>query len=64
MRAFTSQLESQGSDYQAQYIAQAKLESIVNSDWERGPAGGQGGSGNGKGRGKGHGQGCEGPGYF
>ena len=25
----------------------------INSDWERGPAGGQGGGGNGKGRGKG-----------
>ena len=48
MRAFVSQLDARGETYEAQYMAQADLEAIVGSDWERGPAGG-----NGKGRGQG-----------
>lgn len=66
MRAFTSQLKAHDAVYKAQYISQADLEAIMNSDWERGPADGQGhgrqgrggkGRGQGRGQGGGHGQG-------
>jgi hypothetical protein len=63
MRAFMSQLEARDASYEAQYIAQADLDAIVSSDWERGPADGQKmagkgrGQGNGKGMGKGMGNG-------
>ena len=55
--AFTTQLKAHGVEYEAQYIAQADLEAIVSSDWERGPADGQGRGGKGKGKGQGKGQG-------
>lgn len=56
MRAFTSQLEARGESYEAQYIAQADLETIASSDWERGNGKGKG-NGKGMGNGKGNGQG-------
>lgn len=49
MRAFLSQLDAREETYEAQYIAQADLEAIAGSDWERGPA-------DGKGKGRGQGQ--------
>ena len=58
MRAFTTQLTARGAAYEAQYITQADLETIVGSDWERGPADGQGRGGKGRGKGQGRGQGC------
>lgn len=58
MRAFVSQLDAREETYEAQYIAQADLETITGSDWERGSAGGKG---KGKGRGRGQGQAGAGP---
>ena len=56
MRAFTTQLKAHGVEYEAQYISQEDLESIVSSDWERGSTKGQG-KGRGQGQGQGYGQG-------
>jgi len=66
MRAFTSQLASYDIEYSAQYISAEELESIINSEWERGTIldadgevlancgggnGGRNGGGNGRGTG-------------
>ena len=56
MRAFTTQLKTHGMEYKAQYIAQNDLETILSSDWERGPANGEGRGGKGKGKGNGNGK--------
>lgn len=57
MRAFLAQLKTRGESYEAQYISQADLEAIANSEWERGPAEGRGGKGGKKGGRKGAGRG-------
>ena len=64
LRAFTRQLKLRGVDYEARYIAQSDLETILAADWERGQMAGQGRGGrhSGKNSGQGRGQG-RGPGF-
>ena len=56
MRAFMAQLKTHDATYEAQYIAQADLDAIVASEWERGPMDGQRGRGRGQGKGQRRGQ--------
>lgn len=53
LRAFAAQLAAHDTTYQAQYISREDYEAIVNSEWERGPAGANDGETRGRGRGRG-----------
>ena len=60
LRAFMSQLESRGGDYEAQYLTQSEFDEIKDSERERGDHGGQqgeGGHGDGESKGGGRGWG-------
>ena len=63
MRAFVTSLQALGSSYTAQYLTQEEVDSIVDSDWERGPLDKDGNPVGTMGRGRGHwknGGGCRG----
>ena len=57
LRAFAAQLAGIGSDYEPRHLSVADYDAVVDSDWERGPAGNGTGRGQGQGRGCGRGQG-------